>query len=239
MAVIHVVLVCAGLLAGQPVDSQSKPAELKTYEALRGKAAREPGVQVKLALWCEAHGLGSEQMKHLAMAVLVDPKNSAARGLLGLLESNGRWESLDRARERLSADSARLAHLPEYERRRAKVTDDEISIQRARDRLEQHGQYAAANSARMKDNRRLARAHVELGQWCESSGLTPEATAHFTVAIHFDPYRESTWKRLGYVKRDGRWTSPLQAGVRERDEREQAQADREWEPLLKNWNGCA
>ena len=232
---IHVVLVCAGLLAGQTVDSQSKPTDLKTYEGLKLKAGRDPGAEVKLALWCEAHGLGSERMKHLARAVLVDPKNTAARGLLGSLESNGRWESLDRARERISTDSARLAHLPEYERRRAKLTDDEIRSQRVRDRLEQDGQFAAVSSARMKDNRRLAAAHSELGLWCESSGLKPEAIAHFTVAIHFDPYRDLTWKRLGYVKRDGRWTSPQEAAERDRDEREQAQADHEWEPRLKKW----
>ena len=35
---------------------------------------------MKLALWCEAHGLGAERMKHLAMAVLVDPKNTARAG---------------------------------------------------------------------------------------------------------------------------------------------------------------
>ena len=232
---IHFALVCACLLAGQTADSPGKPVDLKTYDALRVKAGRDPGAQVKLALWCESHRLGAEQMKHLAMAVLVDPKNSAARGLLGLLDSNGRWESLDRARERLSADSARLAHLPEYERRRAKLTEDEIRSQSARDRLEHDRQYEAANSARMKDNRRLAQAHVNLGLWCERSGLKPEATAHFTVAIHFDPYRETTWKRLGYAKRDGRWTSPQQAAIRDRDEREQGQADRQWEPLLKKW----
>jgi tetratricopeptide (TPR) repeat protein len=233
--VVHVVLVCAGLLAGQTADKAQLPAESKTYEALKAKAGRNPAAQVKLALWCEAHGLGAERMKHLAMAVLVDPKNAAARGLLGLFESSGRWETLERARERLSADSARSANLAEYERRRAKLTADEIRSHQAQDRLEREGKYEPASSARLKDNRRLAQAHVSLGLWCESVGLAPEATAHFTVAIHFDPYRDSTWKRLGYVKRDGRWTSPQQAAIQDRDDREQVRADHEWEPLLKKW----
>ena len=59
----HVALVCAGLLVGQTADSPRLPADLKTYEALKVKAGRDPGAQVKLALWCEAHGLGAERMK--------------------------------------------------------------------------------------------------------------------------------------------------------------------------------
>ena len=101
--------------------------------------------------------------------------------------------------------------------------------------MEQNGEYQAAYSARLKSNRRLAQAHVELALWCDRNGLKPEATAHFTVAVHLDPYRDSSWKHLGYVKRNGRWTSREQAAADERDEREQKQADRYWEPLLKKW----
>jgi hypothetical protein len=233
--VIHVVLLCGGLLAGQTVDRSQLPVDLRTYEALKAKAGRDAGAQVKLALWCEAHGLAAEQMKHLAIAVLVDPKNAAARGLLGLFDSNGRWETLERARERMSADTARSANRAEYERRRAKLTADEIRSQEAQGRIKREGQYEAAGKAKLKDNRRIAQGHINLAMWCERLGLVPEATAHFMVAIHFDPYRDSTWKRLGYVKRDGRWTSCEQAALRDANEREQIQADREWEPRLKKW----
>ena len=51
----------------------------------KGKAGKDPQAQVKLALWCEAHGMNGERVKHLAQAVLSDPKNAwTARGLLGL-----------------------------------------------------------------------------------------------------------------------------------------------------------
>jgi hypothetical protein len=217
----HVAIVCTGLLFGQLVDSAPPQQELKTYDGLKSKAGREPGAQVKLALWCEAHGLGAERMKHLAMAVLCDPRNAAARGLLGLVESNGRWESPERAREQIDADSAQSATRTEYEQRRAKLTADEIRSQQAYDRLEHDGQYQAAYSARLKSNRRLAQSHVDLALFCERSALLPEATAHYSVAIHFDPYRDSTWKHLGYVKRDGRWTSHDQAAVRDREDHDQ------------------
>ena len=123
----------------------------------------------------------------------------------------------------------------EYQERRSKLTNDEIRSQQAADLLEKKGDYQAAYRARLRSNRRLAEAHVELGLWCDRNGLKPEETAHFTLAVHLDPYRDSSWKHLGYVKRNGRWTSRDQAADDERDEREQKKADRYWEPLLKKW----
>ena len=73
------------------------------------------------------------------------------------------------------------------------------------------------------------------GLWCELNGLKPEATAHFTMAVHLDPGRDLSWKHLGYVKRNGRWTGRDQADAEERRGREQKQAARYWEPLLKKW----
>ena len=55
--------------------------------------------------------------------------------------------------------------------------------------------------------------------------------------MHLDPSREASWRHLGYVKRDGRWTSPEQAAADAKDDREQRQANRRWEPLLRKWKG--
>src|SRR4051794_34738807 len=64
--------------------------DFRAYEAARQKADRTADAQVKLALWCEAHGLGAERLKHLTMATLLDPSHAAARGLLGLVSYGGR-----------------------------------------------------------------------------------------------------------------------------------------------------
>jgi hypothetical protein len=226
---------CGGLFIGLLVDLPRSAADLKSYDALKLKAGREPGAQVKLALWCEAHGLDAERMKHLAMAVLSDPGNAAARGLLGLIQSGGRWETPEQARARIAADDARSPKLAEYERRRAKLTVEEVRVSRLRDSERQNGPSQDAASDRLNRNRRLARGHVELARWCERNRLKPEATAHFTMSIHLDPSRDSTWKHLGYVKRDGRWTSREQAAIDELEERAEKQADHYWEPLLKKW----
>ena len=232
---VNATLVCATLLVVQVGDAPAPSHDFRTYEALKAKAGKEPQAQVKLALWCEAHGMNGERVKHLAQAVLSDPKNVTARGLLGLIAFGSRWETAERARERIKADTAQEAKRSEYQARRSKLTNEEIRSQQAADFLEKKGDYQAAYSARLRSNRRLAEAHVELGLWCERNGLLPEETAHFTLAVHLDPYRDSSWKHLGYVKRNGRWTSRDQAADNERDEREQKKADRYWEPLLKKW----
>ena len=232
---VNATFVCATLLVVQVGDPPAPSHDFRTYEALKAKAGKEPQAQVKLALWCEAHGMNGERVKHLAQAVLSDPKNVTARGLLGLIAFGSRWETAERARERIKADTAQEAKRSEYQARRSKLTNEEIRSQQAADLLEKKGDYQAAYSARLRSNRRLAEAHVELGLWCERNGLLPEETAHFTLAVHLDPYRDSSWKHLGYVKRNGRWTSRDQAADNERDEREQKKADRYWEPLLKKW----
>jgi hypothetical protein len=233
--VIHIALACAGLLVGQMAGSHESPADLKSYESLKAKAGNNPTAQVKLALWCEAHGLGAERMKHLALAVLSDPMNAAARGLLGLVESNGKWQSPEQVQDRIKADAVRSAKLAEYERRRAKLTAAELRSQYSQRGQVNDGQRQAANSVRLQNHRRLAQDHADLALWCLRNGLKPEATAHFTVAVHFDPYRDSTWRNLGYVKRQGRWTSRDQAEADDREQRAQQKADSYWEPLLKKW----
>ena len=232
---VNTALLYASLLVVQVGDPPGLSHNINTYEALKAKAGKDAQAQVKLALWCEAHDLNGERVKHLAQAVLSDPKNVTARGLLGLIAVGSRWETVERAHERIKADDAQVAKRAEYQERRAKLTNDEIRYQQAADLLEKKGDHQAAYSARLASNRRLAAAHVELGMWCDRNGLAPEATAHFTMAVHLDPYRDSNWKHLGYVKRNGRWTGREQAADDDRNEREQKQANRYWEPLLKKW----
>jgi hypothetical protein len=234
---LHVALICTGLVTALAGDATPSPQDLRTYDALKLKAGDGPQAQVKLALWCEAHGLDAERLKHLAQAVLADPGNAEARGLLGLVPFGGRWESPDRIREQIKADERRTALLAEYNGRRDKLADKEEHLRAAAERGQQRGRPEAAYAARLKANRELAQMHANLGTWCEQNGLKPEAMAHFTTAVHLDPSRASSWRHLGYVKRNGRWMSHEQADAEAKDEREQRQANRHWEPLLRKWRG--
>ena len=232
---LHATVVFTGLLFALVGDAPDSSHDLKTYEALRAKAGKDSQAQVKLALWCESHGLNAERMKHLAQAVLSDPKNVTARGLLGLVAFSGRWESIEKIGERIKADEHRTAKLTEYERRRARLTEKEASIRKAEERYKVSGQPEEAYAVRLKGNHGLAQVHANLGMWCEQNGLKPEAMAHFTTAVHLDPYREASWRHLGCVKRNGQWMSPEQAAAEERNEHEQKLANRRWEPLLRKW----
>ena len=59
-----------GLLADIPAGSTPEvapsSADLDAYEAAREKVGRDPAAHIRLALWCEAHGLIAERRKHLA-----------------------------------------------------------------------------------------------------------------------------------------------------------------------------
>jgi tetratricopeptide (TPR) repeat protein len=207
-------LACSALLATAPPAVTANSTDASAYRAAAASAGRDANAHLNLALWCEARGLSAERLKHLAMAVLIDPKNAAARSLLGLVAHRGRWEPAQRVAERLKAEEALNRDLAEYNSRRAKLPQ------------EPGGKVSRAD---------LARAHVALGQWCARTGLKAEATAHFSSALALDPNRITAWKELGYVRHNGRWMTPEQIAAEQRDIEAQHKADRRWEPLLDRW----
>ena len=105
---------------GQAPDPSPPPAaDLGAYEAERSRAGSDPDAQVKLALWCEAHGLPAQRFRHLALAVLADPGHATARGLMGLVAYQGRWQSPAKVQAEVDEDAKLRAALAEYNRRRA------------------------------------------------------------------------------------------------------------------------
>jgi Pretoxin HINT domain len=93
------------------------PGPLQAYKEARASAGRSSPDQVKLALWCEAHGLTAERLHHLTLAVLADPKNLMARGLMGLVSRDGRFQRPEAVEAKATAD----ATLAEYEAKRQKA----------------------------------------------------------------------------------------------------------------------
>src|SRR6476620_11809268 len=115
---VGTLLIGCTLLASAPDGTTPTPdPDRKTYEAAQAKAGRDPAAHVRLALWCEAHGLNAERLKHLGIAVVADPKNAAARGRLGLVRYGGKWLGPEAVAEQARADAARA----EYETRRART----------------------------------------------------------------------------------------------------------------------
>ncbi|WP_406697189.1 hypothetical protein V5E97_39975 [Singulisphaera sp. Ch08] len=115
---ISALLICTGWLAAAPVILPDAEGELASYEAAKASVGRDPESQIKLALWCESHGLQAERIKHLAIAVMTDPKNATARGLMGLVAYRGRWQRPEAVGKSVEADDQLKASLERYHEKR-------------------------------------------------------------------------------------------------------------------------
>jgi Pretoxin HINT domain len=117
------ILVCAACANLEPTDSvagvRPEPGAMTAYEAARARAGRDADAHVRLALWCESHGLEAERLRHLAIAVLADPSHAAARGLMGLVAYRGGWRSPEAVSLQIGSDEA----LTSYNARRARMVD--------------------------------------------------------------------------------------------------------------------
>ncbi len=81
---------CFILLSLVLLDSPT-PEDVRAYQQAAAALGRDAGAHVRLASWCEAHGLIAERHKHLGIALEIDPDHPAARGLLGELADKGEW----------------------------------------------------------------------------------------------------------------------------------------------------
>ncbi len=112
---IRLVALAAGFLA--LADTPPAP----NYDQMKAAAGRDAASQVKLALWCEANGLEAQKLRHLAVAVLSDPSNAMARGLLGLVEYGGKWRRPEAVADALKADVKHADLMADYGGRRVRT----------------------------------------------------------------------------------------------------------------------
>jgi hypothetical protein len=73
-------LILAATLGVFPDENVAEPPkpDLAAYRQATAKVDKTADAHVRLALWCEAHGLTAERLKHLSLAVLYDPTNALA-----------------------------------------------------------------------------------------------------------------------------------------------------------------
>lgn len=112
------VCLLTALLAGAEGDLSG------AYEAAKARAGDGAEGHVRLALWCEQHGLDYERARNLALAVLKRPDDAKARGLLGMVKLDGRWREAAEAERRPAPEI--LAH---YNARRAAIKPDRADDQ--------------------------------------------------------------------------------------------------------------
>jgi hypothetical protein len=116
-------LVGAGVLAGSQAAAAPSADLMAEYQKAAAQLGRDPDLHVRLALWCEAHGLEAERVKHLALAVLQKPSHPAARGLMGLVAYRGHWQPPEAVAASVTADEVLTARLAEYNARREQTPD--------------------------------------------------------------------------------------------------------------------
>ncbi len=116
---VYAVLFCCAMAGDQKAPVTRAASDLAIYQAARKEVARDADAHVRLALWCEAHGLSAERAKHLALAMMYDPANTLARGLTGLVAYKGKWGRPETIGKQIQADPERQALLREYFERRA------------------------------------------------------------------------------------------------------------------------
>ena len=118
---ISTCLLALALTAAGP-DASPGP-DRDAYRTAAAAAGRDADAHVDLALWCEARGMAPEKTRHLARAVLLDPENARARGLLGQVKREGRWMRPADAVRAVEDSPEQQALMREYFERRAQTRD--------------------------------------------------------------------------------------------------------------------
>jgi len=194
-----VVLVVCGLVAWGAEAGATAP-DLAAYDAARAGVGRGADAHVKLALWCEARGLKAERLKHLALAVLIDPKNATARGLMGLVDYRGRWNRPEAVAEKVKADEALTARLAGYNSRRARTEETadgqwELAVWCERNGLETEARAHFLTVTRLDPGREAAWKRLGYrkvgGRWVNDAGLAAER-----AEADAQKHAEKVWKPL-------------------------------------------
>jgi hypothetical protein len=200
---VHAILLCCAMLGDGDKPAKTTSSERETYEAVKAKAGKNAAAQVQLALWCEAHGLTAERVKHLTDAVSLDPSNVLARGLLGLVAFQGNWAKPDQVELSVQSDARFQAVFREYLDRRIRTPQTNVDAQ------------------------------LRLAAWCLDNGLRDEAMAHYHAVTRLDPSKDIAWIRLGFKKYRDRWFKPDDMAAKKLEFDRQKRADSEWRPRLE------
>jgi hypothetical protein len=200
---IHAILLCVVVLGDGGKPAEPTPAIRAAYEAAQAKAGKNAADQVQLALWCEAHGLNAERIKHLNEAISLDSSNLLARGLLGLVSFQGQWSKPEQVEQGIQRDPKFQAAYREYLDRRVGTPQKNVDAQ------------------------------LRLAAWCLEKGLKDEAMVHYYAVTRLDPSRDIAWLRLGFKKYKDHWVKPDDLAAQKLESERQKRADTMWKPRLE------
>jgi tetratricopeptide (TPR) repeat protein len=197
--------IIVGALAGDDV-AKYRP-DLEAYHAAAARAGHDAKAHVRLALWCEAHGLSAERVKQLALAVLYDPTNALARGLSGLVFYQGKWRRPDEISNTVGGDPHQKELVRQYLERRARTSDRADAQLKLAVWCEETGlrQQATAHFhqvLRLDPSQEIARKHLGFkkvgGHW-----IKPEKVAFQKQEFENQKKASKHWQPLLEKHRDG------------------------------------
>ena len=190
----------ASLILGVSLVTAAAPADAKAaYEEAKAKVGRDASSHVRLALWCEAHGLEAERLRHLALAVLLDPKDARARALMGLVSFAGRWERPEAIGPKVQADPALAASLDEYNERRARTPHTADAQWKLAHWCEERGLKPEATThlttvVRLDPKRDAAWKHLGYKQ-VKGRWLTDEQVATLRAELEAQKQADARWRK--------------------------------------------
>ncbi len=181
--------------------------DLAAYKEANAHVGPSPEAHVKLALWCQAHGLQPEAIKHLGLVVLSNPSHAAARGLLGLVAYQGKWQRPEVVSKRVLDDEALAAVRSQYQAKRSSLKNNADSHWKLALWCEEQGLKAEAithftSVTRLDPTREAAWKRLgckkQGGRWVSEATLAQEK-----AEIESQKRADRHWKPLLEKWRDG------------------------------------
>ncbi len=209
------------------------PADVSKPVAPSSSKATNAQVKIRSALYAEQKGLNEERGLHLKRAIEIDPQNALARSLLGQINVDGKWLEAAKADKQLKPAAKAEQTLSEYRTRRQGLGEQNAKIDQQVRRLSAKGASPSGLLRVYAIRGELAEARMKLGAWCESNGLADESIAEYTNAVLLNPRLDAAWKKLGYVKYQGKWMSSEQASAAAAKDKAQKKAVAAWGPYLR------
>ena len=121
---VHVILLCCAMLGDEAKSSTNRRRPIAP--PISRPRPRPATTRPPMCGWrsgARSTALTAERLKHLALAMTLDPANTLARGLSGLVAHHGKWKSPAEVGKEVQSDPAHNESVREYLERRARMAD--------------------------------------------------------------------------------------------------------------------
>lgn len=141
-----------------------------------------------IGVYCAERKCHEFARRQFERTLALAPDHEFARKRTGFRKQNGAWVKDPKAKVPQTNDDADYAAIEQVEAA-------------LRKKLADLGKRATADL-------------VNLAEWCQTSGLEPQARLHYSEALGYDASNEKAHKALGHVRQGGAWLSEAESAAR-------------------------